>query len=320
MAKTTDTAKATRRPAPRLRPAPAHWWALLGAIFVIFQAWVYGRWLLGGGPGSITWQRPAALPTATAVTVRVGEAVVVLGFLTCVGIAVREGLRHRRLGFDGAVLIGWTMCLWQDALCDPTVSFNVYDLHLKSWGPYIPGFSGTGTEETLTLIVPGGTGYPVMMLTVVMTDQAVRALTRNRPGWGLLPRYLVAATAGTLIQGCIEVTYILAGTYSYSSYSPLARTLALGSGHWYQLCLVEVLVVGAVCTAPFAVMRHTWRNGGTPVIFRGADTLPARDGSVLRALAAIGALNAGLLVYMFVIAVVLNDPGNVVSDLPAYFR
>lgn len=309
-------------PAPMFtwrRPPPAVLWALLGAVALVFQAWVWGGWLLDGGFNP-SWQRPGTMPTFNAVAVRLFEAVIVLSFLFYVWIAVREARAQRRIGFHGAVLIGYFLAMWQDPMCDPSVSFSVYALHTSTWGTHIPFFSGTTPDGLMSLIAPGGICYPTLLSFAVVVDGITRALTRHRPGWGTLPRYLVATAVGTVVITLIELICIGAGMYSYSSYSHFAQTLAVGGGHWYQVSLPESFAAGALIMAPVAVMRHTWRNGGTPVIFRGIDTMSSARASVMSVLAAAGLINAMNLIWMLTAGVFLYDSGTVVSDLPAYFR
>ncbi|MGW1030113.1 spirocyclase AveC family protein [Streptomyces sp. NPDC002577] len=309
----TENATAART---RLRPG----WALaaFGALFIGVQAWTYAHWFARGAAG-VSYERPPSMPDLTAVTVRLSEGVVLLGVLWLAYLAVREWRRLGRPGFDSVLLLAWTLTMWVDVLSQRAARWNPYLLHMETWITDIPGLSGVKPIGGFTtLVTPAGLSYPVMMVPVVLTCVLTRKLMERRPAWGALRRFTVAAVIGTLLQGIVEISLVMAGTYSTPSYSSLVQSFSLWGGHWYQLAPPDTLVLGVVITAPLAVMRLNWQAGGTPFIYRGLENVPGRWGAWARPLAAVGWVNLTLLFWMGV-AYLMTIDAVAVSDLPDYF-
>jgi hypothetical protein len=315
MTRTSSITEAT----PRTRATPARVWAGVGVVFLVFQAWVLGRWVIGTGV-HVTFDRNADISVGHAAVLWGLQGLVAGGVIVVVVVLVRQCRRERRLTFDTAITIGFTLCAWQDPLLlyfKPTYFVNQYLVQFNlNWAPYFPGWSRPDNPQSITTVIcPSGLSYPILMTAIWIQCLLTNWVAQWRPHWGI-PRILAASFLASSVVVCAcEAVAIGTGTYSY----PWSiQSLSLWGGHWYQYPLTEMISLAIFFTV-IAIMRHTLHaHGTTPHIFRGAETEPGRRSTWMRLLAGVGLVNTLMLFYVIVndALAFLGDP--IPIDTPSY--
>ncbi|MEV6235118.1 spirocyclase AveC family protein [Lentzea sp. NPDC051838] len=290
--------------------APIKVWAVIGTAFLVFQAWVFGRWLLAGGA------RPVPGTEGTSVLAVVMQAFFAACFVVVSVVLVRRALAQRLVTLDLAVYVGFLACVWQDALFNFHgffVSYNRDVLNVTSWGPFIPGWHGDHPGlQVETVLAPGGLAIPLLIIWVWVQTWLTDRLTR--PHWPAVRLWSVSVLAGVAMNIVLEYVLIATHMYAYTAPTPY---LTLFEGHWYQISLAHNLLIVLFVSTP-SVMVHYYarRTGSTPVIFQG---MP-EPSTGLRLLAGVGFINLGMLALMAGTAVLSYLGGPVPSDLPADLR
>jgi hypothetical protein len=315
MTRTSSVTDATAR----TRVTPARIWAGLGVVFLAVQAWVLGRWILGAGV-HVTFDRNADISVGRAAAVWGVQGLVAAAVIVAVVVLVRQCRRARRLTFDAAITIGFTLSAWVDPLLiylKPVYFFNYYSLQFNpDWAPYLPGWDHPGLHQPITPVVfPSGLGFTVLITCVWIQWWLTNWVAQRRPHWGT-PRILAACIlAGLAVVFALEQVGIRIGSYTY----PFAiQSLSLWGGHWYQYPVTEMISWTLLFTA-VTMMRHTLHtHGSTPYIFRGADIEPGRRSTWMRLLAGIGFTTALMLAYVIVNDALAFLGGPVPADTPSY--
>jgi hypothetical protein len=315
MTRTSSITDAT----PRTWATPARIWAGLGVVFLAFQAWVLGRWVIGTGV-HVTFNRNADISVGHAAVLWGVQGLTVAVVIVVVVVLVRQCRRERRLTFDTAITIGFTLSAWQDPLLlyfKPIYFVNQYLVRFNlNWAPYFPGWSRPDDPQSITMVIyPSGLTYPSLMAGIWIQCRLTNWVAQRRPHWGT-PRILAACIlAGMVVAGFVEVVSIRTGIYSY----PWSiQSLSLWGGHWYQYPLTQNATFAIFLTV-VAIMRHTLHtHGTTPHIFRGAETEPGRRSTWMRLLAGVGLANALILFYVIVTDALGFLGGPIPIDTPSY--
>lgn len=273
------------------------WWATAGAAVVVFQAYLYGRWLTSGSLQSTPRPpMPAHIATAAMVLQVVGIAALV-GFVWF--FVVRPWRRNGRLGGDGLLMLAWLTAFWQDLGSNYLHYWVVYNpawVNLGSWYEFIPGWRpplGNTQLEPLLFFLPM---YPVIGFGFTLIGCAVLRWAEAR--WGRLSplrRFAVAVAVLYTLDFVLEVAWLRLGVYSYTGVIP---ELTLFHGHYYQFPIYIVVLWGTPWAA-MTCLRYSRDDRGHTMVERGADRLQRspRRRTTVRFLALAAACNLALFFF-----------------------
>ena len=135
------TYRATRNGAAEMprRASPVLLWALVGAAFLAFEVYVLARWM--GSPDFAP--RPVDTAPVPAVTRWVMTVTQVVSPVLCTFIVGRFLLwplvRHRRLTFDGMLVVAYFMLWFQDPTGNLIGTQLYYSSHWVNMGSWTAG-------------------------------------------------------------------------------------------------------------------------------------------------------------------------------------
>lgn len=281
---------------PRPRP-PVEWWALIGALFVAFWAYVLIKWVTGPRFEQVP-SGPSEPPTwmeVIFVTWQVA-AVPVVGTLLYFFV-VRPWRRRREVPTDGLLLIAFILMSLQDQASNFFGIWYVVNSDLWNMGSFyneIPGWLAFGEPGAQVPFAPlfHLLEYPVGMFVGVWL--AAWVMDRAKKRWGMGPAKLIAlifpvmALWDLVIEGFI---YSLAGFYSMPG-----GHMSIFPETYHKFPFIEAFFVAMLLT-PIAALRYFKNDRGETLVERGVAKLRVsnRRKVGLRLLALIGATQ---LVYL----------------------
>ena len=305
------------RPAPlavqRRRPAVV-WWASAGAAVIVFQLYLYGRWLASGPTATPRPDMPGHIAVSAVILQVLGvAALIVFGWL----FVVRPLRRDRRLGADGLLILAYLTCFWQDLGSNYLHYWVVYNpawVNLGSWYEFIPGWVpplGNTQPAPLLFFLPM---YPVIGFGFTLIGCAV--LRRAEARWGRLSpvrRFAVAVVVLYALDFVLEVAWLRIGVYSYTGVIP---SLTLFHGHYYQFPIYIVVFWGTPWAA-LTCLRYARNDRGETIVERGADglRLSPRGRSGVRFLALAAACNLAWLFFNVTGALTSTQTGRWADDI-----
>jgi hypothetical protein len=286
----------TRPPTP-----PVVRWAWVGALILVFVAYVLGRWIVTGravptDPGA------DALPhSAHLFIVYVQWIAMVLGAVIFSLIVVRPWLREGHLTTTGMLYICWLTLFFQDPMMNytsATVLYNAYMVNLGTWTlGSTPGWTspnGNNLPEPLLLIVVGYTiiGYSLCFPVLAL-------LNRLKERWPAISRFrlaLVGIAVLIALDTLFESLLLRTGVYAYPGG---IRAITLFAGQTYQFPMTEGLCYGGLTIGATLVLLLYRDDRGQTFVERGLDKL--RVGAVARQWVKFLALFGYVHVSMFVV-------------------
>jgi len=296
----TDPIRTSRvPPATAARPVrPVVAWAVIGAVFLLLEAYVFAAWFISGDAHTVATGADA-VPTGTKVLAWVFQALTVAALIGTIVWLVRKCRREGRLVFDAVWVIGLASMYWQDPLCNylrPVFYYNSYLINLGSWAPHIPGWvSPNAVHLPEPLIFVGPIYGSVIPIIALGAHWVMRTASERRPDFGVVRVFLVGwvAMAATVIG--FEVIWVHSNLYAYPG---ALHNFAIQGGSRYQFPLQEALLWGAFLTVAGAVRLYR-DDLGQSIAERGTDRVSGSLGrsNLLRALALIGFMNLAMLIY-----------------------
>jgi hypothetical protein len=305
MAKTLASSRVEHSSTASIRPevrrvTPVKWFAGLGAFFVAFQIFLYGRWVLSGnftridsGPDPIPlWMRVAA---HTAEVLAIGCCLWALH-----RYVYRPWRKDRRVGAFGMMWLAAFTIYWMDwavGWLQPVGNWTgAYWVNRGSWYNFIPGWrapNGQAFYELNSFGIPAAIAW--YGLITIWLCKLMGSVHRRRPNIGVAGLLGVALGFGILIDFVLEVVLIRLGLYTWGGFIP---GWTLFEGHYYNLPLWEPLLLGptmGLCAA----LVYFKDDRGNIVTERGLDRVRVSDRTKgwLRFFALAGAINLLTLIY-----------------------
>ncbi|HEY1966343.1 MAG TPA: spirocyclase AveC family protein [Pseudonocardia sp.] len=312
---TTPAPEARTTPPPRGATPPVVLWAWVGALFVLLNVWIYGRWL-AAGPEPITRFRDASHSGLSLVNaIQVLFVVLTIAMVTVVG---RQCLRQRRLTLEAMVIIGFLSQCWTEQLFNyyrPGVLFNSNLINLSSIAPYIPGQVAPYANLTaLPVLYTFCSNTAAMPLVAFAGSWLTRKIRRDRPELAGTKLVILLVVIYTALDLAFEIPLTHAGIYAYPSGW---HTLTLFAGHYYQLPLFH-LMLNVYWFGAYA-MLHAFRNDrGETLSERGAGRIRGkRTRWLVRQLSIIAAFNLVSMVYFTTIQIEVMSAAKT-PPLPSY--
>lgn len=275
---------------------PVNYWAVFGAICIVFQIGVFAAWIAAGDAHG-TPTGPTAVPDGMRVAATVQVALLLVVAAALVGwFVVKPLVTERRLTLDGMFLLGILTVGWQVVLPNYNqlyMTFNSTYFNLGSWGPWIPGWlPPNGQEIAVPLLWLLGVSITVIFGGVLVANGVMKAARARMPRLGVVG--LLGLTFGFLflVSLVLEIAFLRMGVYSYGGGF---QQFSLFSDTHYQLPIYQPALLAAVWTG-FAAMRFFTNERGEVLPHRGLDRI--RGGNVQRGAIRVAAV-AGMMNVLF---------------------
>ena len=274
-------------------------WAVLGAIFLCIQIYVYSAWILSPGfhptdPGGdpIPEYSRIAMIAFQAISVIIG-AVVLVWFI--------RGVRDSgRIDAIRLMMLGWVSAYWLDPFLNfltPMFTYNAYLVNFGSWSEFIPGWqSSQGARVAEPLLVDIPNYFYNFTFTAFV---GYRAMQQVKVRWPSSGRITLALAALIGVWMAMTILDVVATRFMYFDAWPgSVQSMSLWGGQFYQFPGYELLIFPLVFVA-CAFLLNSRDSHGYTAIERGLDPLQRNRGwaTSLRVLAFVGFCNVLNLAY-----------------------
>jgi hypothetical protein len=255
---------------------PVHVFAVLGALFLLVEAYVLLRWVTGPYFKTVP-SGPSVPPTGMKIVqnaVQVAGPLAALAFIWC--CLVRPWRRERRVTFDGLFCIASLTSAYQDPFSDYFGHWFTYSSYLYnkgSWVGVLPGWGFAKPGQTVAyplLVVPPA--YIWVFLGLMMIGCAVMRKAKARwPGLG--PVGLIAvclafmAVADFFVEGMF---FMRLGFWHYGG----GRGALFGSSY-FKYPLNEMIFASTIFST-ITCLRYFRNDRGETIVERGIDSVRAR--------------------------------------------
>jgi hypothetical protein len=324
ISESASTAQTPGSTSPRTWRVPATGWAVLGALFIAFQLYLYTRWIVSGN----ATPTPVGADTAPswmviAVWVHIGIGAVLLVWMIN-HFLVNPWRQHHTITGDGLLMLAVLTTFWGDLGANYLHYWVIYPTvwpNLGSWYNFIPGWqspNGNLQAEATAFFLPS---YAIVMFG--FTSIAIAAMRRAERRWAGISKlrlFFVAFAVLATLDLVLEVAWVHLGLFVYPS---TISWLTLFHGHIYQFPVYESILWGA-SWAGLSCLRYFKNDAGLTIVERGAEriTTSTRKQLVIRFLALAAAANIFLLAYNVEAALVSTQSGNWIQDISnkSYYR
>ncbi len=316
---TTNTVSALRtaKERPPERTMVVRWWAVLGAAFILFELYLYTRWIVsgnatpnrGGASAAPGWMH-------AAVWIHVALGIVALaGWFWW--YLVRPWRRERRITSDGLLMLGCMTAFWGDLAANYFRYWVVYPTvwpNLGAWYNFIPFWQtprGQLQVEATIFFLPM---YAVCMFGFTsIACAAMRRIKVRRPQTSKIALFLVAWLIMALVDLVLEIFWVRLGLFIYPG---TIDALTLFNGHYYQFPIYEAVFWG-LGWAILSSVRFFRNDRGETVVERGVSKLRTsqRQKTVLRFLALAAVANLSLLNYNLITALIATQASDWPKDV-----
>ncbi len=282
------------------RLTPVKWWAAVGFLVLLFEAFVLIRWI--SGP---LFERvpvgPTPVPTYMQVALTVFQVTSIPAALACIYfLVVKPWRRDGKLSTDGAFTLAFATLWFQDPLSAYSGHWMVYNswpVNFGSWLNSIPGALSKAAPGAMlvepVLIMPGV--FVWLFVFAMLTGVKVMRLAKRRwPQIGVVKLALICIAVSWLMDFIFEgLIFMPLGVWEYPG-----GHLNLFSDTYHRYPLHEMVTAGGFF-AVVAMLRYFENRHGETLAEHGLHTLniSERAKSALRALAVLGVVHAGMFVF-----------------------
>lgn len=256
-------------------PNPALCWAVLGAVFLLFQLYVLGSWMLGPnfvptdpGPDPISKEK---LMLFNAMQIVIPIAAATMFWKLLFGPWLKTG----RITTDGRILFAAAMIFFWDMSLNYSSIALFYNSHLINFGSWSNGawpgwYSPTGhlLPEPLVFIMPAY--LALVFVQVLFVCWCLRKAKARWPQMNLLTTLAIMVASLTVIDSIVEICVIRTGFYAYPG---SIAALTLWAGETYQFPLTEGFFFGGLGLGSIAAINFFRDDRGHTFVERGVDSL-----------------------------------------------
>ncbi|WNG89275.1 spirocyclase AveC family protein [Mycobacterium sp. ITM-2016-00317] len=298
---------------------PIVWLARLGAVFVVFQAYVYLRWIFSDA-FTPSPNGPDAIPGATIAWIRFWEiGCLVLG----VGLfwfIIAKMRRERQFPTLGVFVFAWLLAAWQDVGVNavrPVFGYSGGFFNMGTWGEFIPGWVEKGPENPQPIIYFLASYIVLTPLAIMGIDKLIETVRKR------FPRINKAGVIAFMIA-LFSVLCIVAEQFFHRigawHYLRVNEDWAIFPGTMHQFPLYEGIFFGGVVTV-LSIGIYCFRDDNAMMLTdRGIEQIRhTRWLPVVRILALTAVFNLIMMVFMLGFNFV-NQHADVqpAEDVPSY--
>jgi multisubunit Na+/H+ antiporter MnhF subunit len=279
------------------RRPPSLWWAILGAVVFVFEAYVVVRWVTGPYFKQVP-SGPSVPPTWMKVVLISLQVVLPIAAAAMVyRVIVRPWRSQRTVTTDGLICIAFLFLVFQDPLANyfaPYMTYNAYMVNFGSWVKDVPGWQSVGHPGAMLVdpIIFTPANYMICPLLTMMGG--CKALDWLQQRWRTAGKVQLIMT---LFAGMVVVWPIIEG----GAYMPLGiftfagGSLSIFPDAYHKYPIEQVVTASAFMTA-FTAFRWLRGPDGRSFAERGVERLGLSTTKtvVARFLAVLG---AGSLIY-----------------------
>ena len=275
-------------------------WAILGAIFLLINIYVYGSWI-GGEHFQTVHTGSDAPPQWMYLFARFIEIFTPLCFLfVCYEFVYQPWRRSGELSGDGLMVIALITMNWQNTLPNyfiHTIYLNSVFTNWGSWYAYTPGWLSPNMQNLPEAPLAWGLCYACwfVFFPMILGAKAMRWAKQRFPNMGPVQLFLWFWLAFCCVYFPLEATFLRTGLYAYAG---VIQSLAIWGGETYQYPIYE-LIGWALCWNIWATMYFYRDDKGLTWVERGVDHMKISQvgKKLLRLLALIGIFNLVFLVF-----------------------
>ncbi|CAB4692431.1 MAG: spirocyclase, AveC family [Actinobacteria bacterium] len=276
--------------------------AVVGALFVAYQAWGYIGWLLSDIPLE---RDGAGVPDDVKSSVIRGEILIGLGALIWIGLLARGAWKQRWPTWPLVLSVSWALVYWQESLVNldsRRFTYNPYFLSRGDWIPYLP-FSGADEPmldqpllmESLVFLWM----IPAVGLAIAWLLRKVSRVTDSTPALVLV---------GCLVSAIFETAFEFAGiSQQLLVWNLVPEHLSVRGGTVHQWPITE-FPLGFVWALP-GILWHLRDRFAQLRWLDPADDPRIVSAVVVRILALTAILNLAFLTYNLTLAMVPAGTG-----------
>ncbi|MFA5938923.1 MAG: spirocyclase AveC family protein [Sinimarinibacterium sp.] len=297
------------------------WWAGVGALFLLFQLYVWGSWILSG---DFTPTPAPANDETRRFWIKAFEYFcIVASSSTLYWFTIRPIIKYRRLTTDG-IVIGVAPLLWfQDPGGLYVTQWWTYSSHFTNYGNWITHVPGAITPNANLVPEPVFAASSMYIWLVgipfLIILGAMRAWKRRYPTSSPMTIFMVGMVCGFIYDFIAEFPACQVGLWAFTG---AIQKWSIFGGHWYQYPIYEMFLWGGFAGASANVLYWTNDKGQT-FVERGLEKVKA--GPVVKgAMRYLAFLAIFQLLYLFVYNMpaqffaMNGDP--MPADTPAHLR
>ncbi|MBA2951794.1 spirocyclase AveC family protein [Streptomyces himalayensis] len=295
---------------PRWMIAPV-FWAGLGVVCLLAQAWVFARWAADGNFHAYPsggYEMPRALKISTMTL----EVVVAVAIIAAAVLLWWLSRKAGHVTLYTALFAGYMLCFWTNPYSGAVhhaAGHNRYSLNVVSWGSYLPGWHGPLPQiESFVL----NASYPVSLIWAVIGVAVAERLRRWRPSWSRARVATLTALIIFFVDIPLETAYMRPGGWAYPRALPY---LTLFEDSWYRIPLTSPFTMVVFVTMPVVLMYLYAKPGNEVWLLEGSLQLPQRVRTPIRLLAGIGFINLSMMAFQWfmVLASLVSYPAGLPS-------
>jgi hypothetical protein len=268
-------------PAVAHRTPPVKIYAALGAVLVLFMAYVWGKWILGPNfervdPG------PTEAPGWMMFALRAFEVggILLAGFVIW-RFVVQPWRRDGRPGTDGLLVIGFATVWFQDPFSTYYVNWFTYNTNLVNFGSWVqdvPGwvsYGGPGGTIAEPILFIGPSYVYFLLLGVVLGTWTMRKAKERWPALQPYQLVLICFVAMCALDLVAEgLVWMPLGFWSY----PGGHGILFPSTY-HKFAVEEMIPIGLMFTG-LSALRYFKDDLGSTWAERGVERLRSSSGRV----------------------------------------
>jgi len=302
-------------------------WAFIGAIFIVFIAYVVYQWVTAPYFGRTPLAEGIEVPLNFKIGVHVVEVGMGLVWAYLIWTQIIKPIRQTGqpntaglLGIAFFVAIFWDPSMnWIQQGC----VYNAYAFNLGFLSGEIPGWMSPRPNLLPEPLLAWSGGYPGFLLWMTFGGLAAMRFVKARfPGISNVKLAICGIFASMMVDMVLESLLIrFSGIYAYPG---SIRSLSLWGGHWYQFPIYEAICFGG-WVGFTSVLLYFKDDKGRTWVERGVEKMSFCKNSnfrqsMVRLVAIIGFCQVvELIIYVLPMPLITANADPFPEDTPAFF-